>query len=33
MCETYAALGYEIMELPRTGIAKRADFVETHLTP
>ncbi|MCE8420573.1 AAA family ATPase, partial [Rhodovulum sulfidophilum] len=27
MFETYIALGYEIIELPRTDIAKRADFV------
>ena len=27
MCETYTALGYDIMELPRTDIATRADFV------
>lgn len=31
MRETYAALGYEIMELPRMDITRRADFVETHL--
>ncbi|WP_323779342.1 AAA family ATPase [Leisingera sp.] len=31
MRETYAALGYEIVELPRTGTARRADFIETHL--
>ena len=27
MRETYTALGYDIMELPRTDIATRADFV------
>ncbi|MBL3611224.1 AAA family ATPase [Rhodovulum sulfidophilum] len=27
MFETYIALGYEIIELPRTDIARRADFV------
>ncbi|PTW39757.1 AAA family ATPase [Rhodovulum kholense] len=27
MFETYVALGYEIIELPRTDIARRADFV------
>lgn len=32
MRETYAALGYEITELPCTDLATRADFVETHLS-
>lgn len=27
MAETYAALGYEVIELPRTSIEARADFV------
>ncbi len=27
MVETYAALGYELMELPRTSVDRRADFV------
>ncbi|WP_337248517.1 AAA family ATPase [Rhodovulum sulfidophilum] len=27
MRDTYTALGYEIIELPRTDIARRADFV------
>ena len=31
MVETYTGLGYEIIELPRIGIAHRADFVLAHL--
>ncbi len=31
MAETYARLGYRIVELPRTGIEDRADFVMDHL--
>lgn len=31
MAETYARLGYEIVELPLTDIAARADFVAGHL--
>ncbi|WP_026793204.1 AAA family ATPase [Pleomorphomonas oryzae] len=31
MAETYAALGYEVIELPRTSIEARADFVMERL--
>lgn len=31
MRETYAALGYDIVELPLTDIAARADFVAAHV--
>ena len=27
MAKTYAELGYELVELPRTSVAQRADFV------
>lgn len=31
MAQTYTELGYQIVELPRTGIEQRADFVMTRL--
>ena len=27
MAQTYAELGYELVELPRTSVARRAEFV------
>ena len=31
MAETYAGLGYRVVELPLTGVETRADFVAAHL--
>ncbi|OCW59569.1 AAA family ATPase [Hoeflea olei] len=32
MAETYARLGYQLIELPRTSVEARADFIETQLS-